>query len=199
MVVGDRPTKRHDGPKHEGPRSTAPYGDSTLSPAYELVDIARQIEDADKSLSTRVHAKLEFIVDQIRYLQEKAQDILEEARDDAILHRATCRFERRVGHTYHLYQRGEARPYFSLLSPSDWGDRMKDAYLASYKLEPDLTWSRVDAHVGESKEQIPRLDVSKLVDESPSLLPAALRRSMKVQDAVSGLAEDEVAGEIVED
>lgn len=196
--MGQGSHKRHDGPNHEGPRSTAPYGDSTLAPAYDLVDIARQIEDADKSLSTRVNAKLEFIVEQIRYLQAKAQEVLEEARDDAVLHRATCRFERRVGHTYHLYQAGEARPYFSLLSPADWGDRMKDTYLASYKLEPDQTWSRVDAHVGESREEIPRVDVTKLADEAPSLLPASLRRSKLAQEAVSGLAEGEVEGEVTD-
>jgi hypothetical protein len=132
---------RHGGPQHTGPARTSPYPTSRLAPAHDLVDTARQIAEADRVIGTVVHAKLQVIADQIRGLQAQARSILEDARAHADLHRAVCRFQKRVGATYHLYRRPDATAYLSMLAPADWGDAPPHEFLGSYRLEPDMSWT----------------------------------------------------------
>ncbi|HLM74266.1 MAG TPA: DUF2452 domain-containing protein, partial [Polyangiaceae bacterium] len=131
------------GGRHEGPASTSPYPMSRLSAPHSLVDTAREIQKADALLGAVTGDKLRLIADQIRALQEQARGLLEEARRSAELHRAECRFQKRVGNIYHLYRNGE-RLYFSMLSPEDWGGRAPHAYDGSYRLEADMGWTPVD-------------------------------------------------------
>lgn len=68
---------------------------------------------------TRANAvnKLSIIVDQIRYLQEKAREVLEEAHRDNFLHHVACNFRKVPGKLYYLYERDSGQNYFSMLSP----------------------------------------------------------------------------------
>jgi hypothetical protein len=116
---------------------------SRLSAPHSLVDTAREIQKADALLGAVTGDKLRLIADQIRALQEQARGLLEEARRSAELHRAECRFQKRVGRIYHLYRNGE-RLYFSMLSPVDWGGLAPHAYEGSYRLEADMGWTPVD-------------------------------------------------------
>jgi len=131
------------GGRHEGPASTSPYPMSRLSAPHSLVDTAREIQKADAVLGAVTGDKLRIIAEQIRSLQEQARGLLEEARRSAELHRAECRFQKRVGGIYHLYRK-EERLYFSMLSPEDWGGRAPHAYEGSYRLEADMGWTPVD-------------------------------------------------------
>ncbi len=140
-------TKRHDGPNHPGPAHTSPYGLSRLAPAIDLVDMAREIQRADQLVGTVTADKLGRIADQIRALQAEAQELLERARRDAALHRATCHFQKVIGQTYHLYRRGEAETgelLWSILSPEDWGGRPPHAYVGSYRLEADASFTAAE-------------------------------------------------------
>jgi hypothetical protein len=132
---------RHGGPQHLGPARTSPYPTSRLAPAHDLVDTARQIAEADRVIGTVVHAKLQVIADQIRSLQAQARHILEDARAHADLHRAQCRFQKRVGATYHLYRRPDGTAYLSMLAPAEWGGSPPHEFLGSYRLEPDMSWT----------------------------------------------------------
>jgi hypothetical protein len=134
---------RHPRGLHEGPASTSPYPVSRLAPPHDLVDVARQIQEADAVLGVKVSSQLEVIAEQIRNLQEKARQLLDHANESAELHRAICSFKKRIGATYHLYRRGDGRRYFSMLSPVDWGEA-PHAFEGSYRLEPDMTFTRVD-------------------------------------------------------
>jgi hypothetical protein len=116
---------------------------SRLSAPHDLVDTAREIQKADALLSAVTGEKLRLVAEQIRALQSQARELLEEARRSAELHRAECRFQKRVGRVYHLYRDGE-RLYFSMLSPGDWGGRAPHAYEGSYRLEADMGWTPVE-------------------------------------------------------
>jgi hypothetical protein len=131
---------RHGGDNVEGPARSSPYPTSRLAPVHDLVDVARQIAEADRVIGTVVHAKLEVIAEQIRTLQEQARSILEQAEDAAALHRAECRFQKRVGSIYHLYQRPDGSSYLSMISPEDWGTA-PHPHLGSYRLEMDMSWT----------------------------------------------------------
>jgi hypothetical protein len=102
--------------------------------------MARQIAEADRVIGTVVHAKLEVIAEQIRHLQQQARTILDQAKDSAALHRAVCRFQKKPGRIYHLYERPDGSSYLSMLSPADWGEP-PHPHLGSYRLEHDMSWT----------------------------------------------------------
>jgi hypothetical protein len=135
---------RHGGEQHLGPAHASPYPTSRLAPVHDLVDVARQIQEADAMLGAVAHGKLQVIAEQIRALQEQARDIIEAAHRDAGLHRAECRFRKRVGQRYHLYRRGDATEYFSMLSPAEWG-RCPHEHVGTFELQADMSWRRIDS------------------------------------------------------
>jgi hypothetical protein len=141
-MSNDDSFKRHgDATKHEGPDHSSPYPVSRLAPAFDLVDVAREIQKADALLVDVASEKLRLIAEQIRGLQEQAQTIMAEAKRDAELHRAACNFVKRPGKTYHLYRNSNDALYFSMLSPADWKGAPPDRYEGSYRLEIDQSWT----------------------------------------------------------
>lgn len=123
---------------------TAKYPLSRLSAPHDLVDVAREIQQADTTLGGVTVAKLRVIAEQIRNLQAQAAQILDDAKHSGDLHRAACNFKRRPGHVYHLYrQRSDAKLYWSMLSPEEWGTP-PDEFQGSYRLELDMSFTRVD-------------------------------------------------------
>jgi hypothetical protein len=133
------------------PGAGSPFPLSRLSAKHDLIDMAREIQTADSMLSAVVGGKLEAIARQIRALQQEAQRTLEQARLDAELHRATCRFKKLAGHIYHLYRRADGELYFSLLSVDDWRGQPPHTYEGSYRLEADMRFT--PAHEIESRER----------------------------------------------
>lgn len=140
------------GKKHDGPARTSPYPMSRLAPVHELVDVAREIAEADRTIGSVTGGKLEVIARQIRALQEEAQSVLSEARRDLELHRAEHAFVLRVGATYHLYRREGERRYWSMLSPDDWGGSPPHSYEGSYRLEADQSWTPAEDIEGASEQ-----------------------------------------------
>jgi len=117
------------------------YPLSRLAPTFDLVDVAREIQEADRVLGAVVGGQLQLIADQIRALQAKAREILARAELASELHRATCNFKKRPGHAYHLYRRPCGEVYLSMLSPEEWGGQPPHDFLGSYRLEADMSWS----------------------------------------------------------
>lgn len=109
----------------------------------DLVELARQIQTADVQVKNNACGKLMVIAEQIRFLQQQAMKILEESDQNKDLHHAACNFKKVPGHVYHLYRRSSGQTYFSMLSPGEWGDKLTDEYLNSYRLEFDQSWTEV--------------------------------------------------------
>lgn len=141
--MGDDDHVRYEGGKHEGPEHASPYPVSRLAPPMSLVDAAREIQKADETIRQHVDGKLRVIAEQMRALRDQAQAIVDEARRDAELHRAVCRFPKRPGHVYHLYRKPDGSTYFSMLSPDEWGGSPPHEPAGSYRLEADLSWTEV--------------------------------------------------------
>jgi len=137
--------KRYDGPSH-----AAPYGLSRMAPAYDLVDVAAQIQKADETLATMTGGKLAVIAEQIAKLQEQARVLLERARRDAELHRARCSFEKKAGAVYHLYRKPDDTLWFSMIAPDEWTTKPAHAFEGSYRLELDMSFTRVDVEEAPS-------------------------------------------------
>ncbi len=155
--------KKHTGDNHPGSDNTSPYPVSRLAPQVELVDLAKQIADADAMVNTRVSAKLQVIADQIRSLQKEALAVLEDAKQDQQLHRAACNFKRIPGKLYHLYRKPNGDIYFSMLAPGDWHGNAPHEYINSFRLENDMSWTPLDklGDEDDSRELVNRLLLHK--------------------------------------
>lgn len=127
--------------RYRGPSKAAPYALSRLSGPVSLVEVAREIEQADQWLASTASAKLGVIAEQMLALRDKAQRVLEKAQRDAELHRAEARFKRYPGRTYHLYERAEGVRYWSLLSPEEWNGAPPHPFVGSYRLEADQSFT----------------------------------------------------------
>lgn len=133
---------------HHGEDHSSPYPTSRLAPAFQAPELAAEVARAEAMLGARTSAKLRVITDQIKALQAEARKVLDEARDEQALTHAECSFKRIPGRTYHLYRRAEGGTFFSMLSPGDWGGDTPHAFLGSYRLEVDYSWTpaeRLDA------------------------------------------------------
>nr|XP_039253661.1 uncharacterized protein C1orf50 homolog isoform X1 [Styela clava] len=133
----------------------------------DLVNLARQIQQADSSVKAAAGSKLRAILDQMKMLQEQAARVLEEAKRDAELHHAACNFRKIPGKLY-LYKRESGQTYFSMLSPEEWGNSCPHSFLGCYKLEFDMTWT---AYEDLAKRESDNAMIEKLINHKlqPSL------------------------------
>jgi len=72
---------------------------------------------ADVTIRATVCSKLQMIAEQVHFLQQQAQKVLLEGKENLKLHHAACNFRKIPGHIYHLYERSSGQRYFSMLSP----------------------------------------------------------------------------------
>jgi hypothetical protein len=127
------------------PDNLSPYPVSRLAPAFNLVDLAQEITQADEMLANRAGAQLQVIAEQVKHLQQQAQEILQQTARDQQLHRAHCNFQKKPGQVYHLYQNSQGESLLSLLSPDDWRGRPPNRYNGSFRLESDRSWTPCEA------------------------------------------------------
>ncbi len=138
---------KYKGEKHRGADHQSPYPISRQSPSIELVELAKEVADADDLLTMQAVGKLRVLAEQIEQLRNKAQEILAETRQNQQLHRAQCGFKKRVGGVYHLYSNVDQSLLFSLISPDEWGHSLKATgmtFVGSYRLESDRSWTPLD-------------------------------------------------------
>ena len=140
----DAPPPQVDEGRYRGPTNAAPYPLTRLAPAFDLVDLAGKIQEADQQLATVTGGKLGVIAAQISRLQEEARTLLEKARRDAELHRVSCGFEKKPGGTYHLYRRHDGGLWFSRLAPDEWVTPQPQTFEGTFRLELDMSFTRVD-------------------------------------------------------
>ncbi|XP_059174047.1 uncharacterized protein C1orf50 homolog [Physella acuta] len=111
------------------------------SDSSDLVELAQAVQKADEFTKAAAYSKLSVIAEQIRFLQDQARKVLEESKQNALLHHAACNLVKRPGTIYYLYQRESGQSYFSILSPQEWGKTCPHQFLGAYRLEFDQTWT----------------------------------------------------------
>lgn len=107
---------------------------------------------ADRFIRATAGGKLQQIASQIRFLQQQAREVLEQAKRDAQLHHAACNFQKRPEQIYHLYEKPNGQTYFSMLSPGDWGVSQPHHHIGSFHLEMDMSWTPVEELEQRSRE-----------------------------------------------
>merc|ERR1711994_1080470 len=129
-------------------RNTAPGGFQLVCPEesgkirsqFDLVELASEIQTADKFTRATAGSKLSVIAEQVRFLQEQARKILEDAQRDKEINHMACNFKRIPGKLYFIYKRPNGKNYMSMISPEEWGKDCPE-FVAAYKLENDMSWT----------------------------------------------------------
>jgi hypothetical protein len=142
--MADPNDNKYSGDNYRGSDSSSPYPVSRLGAPISLVDSARIIEAASSKVALRTNAQLEVIVEQMKALQERARQIIEQASRDVDLIHAECRFHRVPGRIYHLFERSDGHRYFSMVGPDEFGGAVPSGFVASYRYEHDESWTRID-------------------------------------------------------
>ncbi|XP_071547018.1 uncharacterized protein C1orf50 homolog [Panulirus ornatus] len=140
--------------------NTSPGGFELVNPhrtnkvdSMDLVELAMEIQKADTFVHANVSNKLQVITEQVRFLQEQARRVLQEAKDNADLHHIPCNFVKKPGSVYHLYRRPSGQKYFSILSPQEWGSTCPHEFLGSFRLEHDQSWTPEEKMEARSNDQ----------------------------------------------
>ena len=135
---------KYSGNNVRGAGHASPYPVSRLGAPMSLVDMAKAIESASDKVAMRTNAQLEVIVEQMKALQDRAREIIEQASRDVDLIHAECRFARVPGRIYHLYERPAGHRYFSMVGPDEFGRGGPSGFVASFRYEHDESWTRLD-------------------------------------------------------
>jgi len=112
-----------------------------------IMDLAKTIATADSHVKACATNRLKSIADQIKRLQEEAQQVLENAKRDKMLHQAACNIVKKPGQMYYLYEKNldkegkNTQAYFSIMSPEDWGASMPHKFLGGYRLGYDMQFT----------------------------------------------------------
>jgi hypothetical protein len=144
--------KKYSGENFRGAEHASPYPVSRLGAPVSLVDMAKAIETASQSVAMRTNAQLEVVLEQMRALQQRAREIVEQASRDLDLLHVDCRFRRVPGQVYHLYERSDGHRYFSMLAPDDFGYNTT-TFLGSFRFEHDQSWTRLDEIADRDKRK----------------------------------------------
>jgi len=102
------------------PREEAPRGFQLVSAdkvgkknQFDLVELAAQVQKADQFTRATAGSKLTVIAEQVRFLQEQAKKVLEDARLNALLHKTACNFKKVPGKTYYVYKQQAVWDHFT--------------------------------------------------------------------------------------
>ncbi|CAL8336381.1 unnamed protein product [Lota lota] len=144
------------------------YQTNRLGDPTDLVSLAAQVQKGDDFIKANACNRLTVIADQIRYLQEQARKVLEDAKKDADLHHAACNIVKKPGNLYYLYQRPSGQKYFSIISPQEWGASCPHQFIAGYKLQHDMSWTPLD-QVEKKDAELAIMD--KLISKQTVLPP----------------------------
>ena len=72
---------------------------------------------ADQFTRATAGSKLQVIAEQVRFLQQQARAVLEEANRSRELHHIACNFKKIPGKIYYVYRRDDGSNYMSMISP----------------------------------------------------------------------------------
>jgi len=125
----------------------------------DLEELAKENKIAGTFIQANTSSKLELLAEQLKFLQQQALNVLQEAENCSKLHKAACNFVKMPGKIYHLYERPSGQLYFSMLSPQEWNDRPPHEFKGSYRLENDMSWTPA-AEVLEKQKRLEFIEKS---------------------------------------
>jgi len=159
---------------------------------FDLVELAEQVQKADQFTRATASSKLTVIAEQVRFLQEQARKVLEDARLNALLHETSCNFKKVPGKTYYVYKqrKNPDLEFISMISPQEWGPSGPE-FEAAYRLENDMSWTQEkDMDRRENELQL----INKILDAGTNVqfnfMPSQYQAARCLEDATSKTEND---------
>lgn len=158
---------------------------------FDLVELAAQVQKADQFTRAVAGSKLTVIAEQVRFLQEQAKKVLEEARLSALIHKTACNFKKVPGKKYYVYKqrKNPDDEMISMISPEEWGPGGPE-YVAGYRLEYDMSWTALEdcERRGNEIKMINQIiDTSEAV--SFNFLPSQYQAGLAIEQRKDTVAE----------
>eukprot|EP00088_Acartia_fossae_P004171 TRINITY_DN11775_c0_g3_i1.p1 TRINITY_DN11775_c0_g3~~TRINITY_DN11775_c0_g3_i1.p1 ORF type:complete len:210 (-),score=60.58 TRINITY_DN11775_c0_g3_i1:117-746(-) len=173
------------------PRDTAPGGYQLVDPdasgkksRFDLVELAEQVQKADQFTRATAGSKLSIIAEQVKFLQEQARKVLEDARLNALLHQTSCNFKKIPGKTYYVYKqrKNPDQEFISMISPEEWGASGPE-FVGAYRLEADMSWTEEKDMERKANEY---MLINKILDAGTNVsfnfLPSQYQASKALED-----------------
>merc|ERR1712142_1056628 len=176
-------------------RDTCPNGYQLVDPdasgkksQFDLVELAEQVQKADQFTRATAGSKLTVIAEQVRFLQEQARKVLEDARLNALLHQTSCNFKKIPGKTYYVYKqrKNPDQEFLSMISPEEWGAACPE-YVGGYRLEHDMSWTELKDcdKRGNEMQMIQKILDTNASDIRFNFLPSQYQASRMLEDKQS--------------
>ena len=131
---------------------------------------------------------MQVIAEQVRFLQEQARKVLEEARLNALLHKTSCNFKKIPGKTYYIYKqrKNPDEEFLSMISPEEWGAACPE-YVGGYRLEFDMSWTELKDcdKRGNEMQMIQKILDTNASDIRFNFLPSQYQASRMLEDKQS--------------
>jgi len=176
------------------PRDTEPLGHQLVCAdkvgkknQFDLMQLAEQVQKADQFTRATAGSKLTVIAEQVRFLQEQARKVLEEARLNGLIHKTPCNFKKVPGKTYYIYKQRKdpTQEMISMISPEEWGSGGPE-FVAGYRLEFDMSWTPLeDCDRRTNEMQL----INKILDTSEAVkfnfLPSQYQAGLAIEDIKS--------------
>lgn len=135
------------------PSGKMPYpvhpGDAPFKALEKLLDIERLPDkrEAVREIKAQAARKLEMLEEMYRDLLDRAQNIVQKAQEDLLLHDIPINARKDRNSVYYLYldtQQKDSR-FFSILPPEDYLEADPDAeFLGAYQLSDDSSWLKLE-------------------------------------------------------
>ena len=126
-----------------------PFAHTIGSAIIRPLDKGRAKGVAMEAMYEQTDSQLHQIKEQVESLLTQAQDIHDRIDISEKVYLADCGFKPVMGQSYYLYEKKDGNWILSMVSETEWGDKIPYYYLASVRLLHDHTWEIL--HVNKEK------------------------------------------------
>ncbi len=121
-----------------------PYAHHVGSAIIKPLDKGKTKGVAMKAMYQQTETQLTQIKEQVETLIRQAQAIHDRIHISEKIYKADCGFKPIHGSTYYLYEKKDKTWTISMVSPSEWGNRMPYNFVATIELLADSTWKIIE-------------------------------------------------------
>lgn len=129
-----------------------PYAHHVGSAVIRPQDTNKATSRAIASMNKQTEAGMMQLYQQMDVLLRQAEQIKKRVEFSERIYKSKLTFEPLIGETYYLYQRKDKSDVLSIISPAEWGIRIKFEFVAKLELLPDHTWEVKEWAVEPNKE-----------------------------------------------
>jgi hypothetical protein len=103
---------------------------------------------AREAMKEQTEEQLNLIFEQMKTLARQVQDIKKRVYISDLIYNVEMTFTPVIGKQYYLYELITGKRFISLISPKEWGQKMKDhKYIAEVRLNADHTWKVIHSSI----------------------------------------------------